>query len=274
MDADEARRLRRDEGLSVAQIQRRLGVGKHVLTDWLRGIPAPAWTARPNAKDDLRARAIELRGQGWSVNDIALELGVAKSTAWTWVRHQPLDPDSARAEQRRAHAKAMNDRRWEGHRADRDAARAEVMAAAAAEVGELTQRDLTLLGAAIYWCEGAKSKPWRRAENLQFTNSDPGLLGLFLRFLRACAIPPDAMSFRVHIHESADAEAAAQWWAERLRLDPARFRRPTVKRHRPSTTRHNLGDDYHGCLVVYVQRTRRLYWRVEGMVQAITESAR
>ena len=72
-----------------------------MLQDWLRGIPPPEWTRRPNAKDDLRARAVELRGQGWSVNDIALELGVARSTAWQWVKHLPLDLDSDRARRKR-----------------------------------------------------------------------------------------------------------------------------------------------------------------------------
>src|SRR5438874_861651 len=55
--AQEARRLRIEEGLSTAQIRRRLGVSKETLYDWLRGVPAPEWTQRPNAKDDLRDKA-------------------------------------------------------------------------------------------------------------------------------------------------------------------------------------------------------------------------
>lgn len=47
-------------------------VGSATLADWLRGIEPPEWTRRPNAKDDLRAEAIELRKQGWSVNDLAV----------------------------------------------------------------------------------------------------------------------------------------------------------------------------------------------------------
>ncbi len=61
MTAAEARRLRTDEGLSIAQIQARLGVTKHTLTQWLRGVPAPAWTRRPTAKDELRGEALRLR---------------------------------------------------------------------------------------------------------------------------------------------------------------------------------------------------------------------
>lgn len=79
--AAEARRLRMEEGLSLRQIQQRLGVRKDRLYGWLRGVPPPEWTRRPNAKDELRARAEQLRRDGWSVPDIAVELGVAKSTA-------------------------------------------------------------------------------------------------------------------------------------------------------------------------------------------------
>jgi transposase-like protein len=110
--AAEARRLRVEEQLSVRQIQQQLGVTKVCLVEWLRGIPPPDWTRRPNAKDDLRAQAVSLRQDGWSVNDIAAELGVANSTAFQWVRHLPLDRDSDRARMKRARSKLMTDAQW------------------------------------------------------------------------------------------------------------------------------------------------------------------
>ncbi len=269
MYQDEARRLRRDEGLSIAQIQQRLGVSKQTLTGWLRGVPAPAWTARPNAKDDLRARAVELRAAGWSVNDIALDLGVARSTAWQWVRHLPLDPESDRARMKRQKGKDLTDGRWARHRVERDEARRAAMSMAASEIATPTRHDLLLVGAAIYWCEGRKSKPWRRDDRVVFTNSDPGLIALFLRFVRLCGWSPADLQFRVAIHESADAFAAEAWWKEALGLPDAEFDRATLKRHKPLTTRHNLGDDYHGCLVVTVPRSRDLYWRIEGIMAGL-----
>lgn len=270
MTAGEARRLRGEEHLSIAQIQQRLGVTKHLLTDWLRGVPAPEWTRRPNAKDDLRARALELRGEGWSVNDIALELGVARSTAWLWVKHLPLDPDSERAKAKREHSKVMTDAQWDRHRAARDALRDRVRAAAAAEVGVLTGRELFLLGAIAYWCEGAKAKPWRPNDcRILFVNSDPVLLALFLSFLDSQGVQRANLSYRVAIHESADATAAVEWWARRLGLPPEQFRRPTLKRHVPRTNRYNTGEEYHGCLTVYAPRSRELYWRIEGIVDGL-----
>lgn len=246
------------------------GVGSATLTDWLRGIEPPAWTRRPNAKDDLRGRALALRAQGWSVNDLAIEVGVAKSTVHAWVKHIPLDRDTERARRKQEHAAVMAAGRWDAKRAERDHRQGEVHAEAGAAVGRLSDRDLLILGAAVYWCEGAKSKPWRRLDRLTFINSDPGLVSLFLRFLAVCGRGAESLAYRVHIHETADAEAAVEWWAAELGVPRELFQRPTIKRHSPATRRANVGSDYHGCLAVSVPRSRELYWRVEGVMAALT----
>lgn len=264
--AAETRRLRVEEQLPVREIQARLGIGRDRAYALLRGVAPPDWTRRPRAKDDLRAEAVRLRAGGRSVNHIAERLGVAKSTAYQWVKHLPLDPDEAAAERRRAHSKRMTDARWGAYRKIRDGEQAAAHDRAAGIVGELDERALLLFGAAIYWCEGAKSKPWRRAERVQFINSDPGLLALFLRFLGNCGADRSVPTYRVSIHESADADAAVRWWVQRLGLPAERFGRSTLKRHNPTTLRQNTGDGYHGCLVITVPRSRALYWRIEGMI--------
>ncbi|MGC4886887.1 helix-turn-helix domain-containing protein [Micromonospora sp. DT227] len=270
--AAEARRLRVEEHLSVVEIRARLGIGRNRAYALLRGVPPPKWTRRPRARDDARAEALRLRATGCSVNQIAVRLGVAKSTVYQWVRHLPLNPDAATAERRRAHAKVMTDARWGAHREARDAEQAAVQARAAAAVGGLGERDLLMLGAAIYWCEGSKSKPWRSQDRLEFVNSDPLLLALFLAFLAACGVNRETASYRLLIHESGEVEATERWWAERLRLPPERFTRATLKRHSPKTVRRNSGESYRGCLVITVPRSRQLYWRVEGLIAGIGDA--
>ncbi|GIF24386.1 transposase [Actinoplanes tereljensis] len=267
---DEARRLRADPGLSLSELMKHFRVGSATLTDWLRGIDPPHWTRRPNAKDDLRQQAVELRGEGWSVKDLAERLGVAKSTAWSWVRHIPLDPDAERARAKQAHAALMAAGRWDALRAERDRREAEERSRAVAELGDITQRDVFLGGALIYMCEGAKSKPWRRLDRMKFINNDPRLHQLFLRFLAAHGRSADTLRYRVHIHETAAAAEAGDWWAARLGVPRELFERPTIKRHNPATRRVNTGADYHGCLVITVPRSRELYWRVEGVMDALT----
>ncbi|MGX7669794.1 helix-turn-helix domain-containing protein [Plantactinospora sp. DSM 117369] len=271
--AAEARRLRTVELLSAREIRRRLSIGKDRLSALLRDVPPPEWTKRPNAKDELRDRAVELRAAGRSVPEIADELGVAKSTAYRWVRHLPLDPDpEAEADRRRAHSRRMTDALWGPHRAARDAARAETIKATAAWVKSLRYRELILVGAAIYWCEGAKAKPWRPNDcRVKFVNSDPGLVLLFIRFVEALGVRRSVLRFQVSIHETADAEAAGRWWSDLVDVPVEAFRRPSLKRHRPETNRRNTGDGYRGCLVIDVPGSSRLYWKIEGIMRGMTD---
>src|SRR3954454_17404993 len=227
---------------------------------------------RLTVKDGLRDRATGLRGDGWSVNDIALELGVARSTAWRWVGHLPLDPDSDRARRKREHAKIMTNARWENSRTQLAERRAAATAAASDEVDRLTDRELLLVGAAVYWCEGAKAKPWNPEERLIFSNGDAGLIRLFLRFLALAGVTKDRVAVRLYIHETADIEAAERWWGEQTGLGREQFLRTSLKRHSSSTARGNTGAGYHGCLAVSVRRGRELYWRIQGMVDAMCRS--
>ena len=58
-------------GKSRREIKEILGpVSNSTINDALQGVPTPDWTSRPNAKDDVRAKARELRAQGLSYNEI------------------------------------------------------------------------------------------------------------------------------------------------------------------------------------------------------------
>jgi predicted transcriptional regulator len=274
----EARRLRAEDGLSKSQIAERLGVSTGLLSKWLQGVDPPAWTKRPNAKDDLRERARELRRQHRSVPEIATELGIVKSTAYQWVRDIPLDADARREafdEELASNAARVREAsadRWSNYRARRDVARGSAVAAASAAVGPLSDEDIIHIGALMYWCEGTKTKPWSSQRRVTFTNSDPGLIMVFLRFLRVVGVEQSRIGFRVSIHETADSEAAVAWWAARVGVDPSSFQSTTLKRHNRKTVRHNTGADYHGCLVVTVRRGRALYDMIEGHVIGVVRA--
>ncbi len=271
---DEARRLRIETRMSLAQLRDHFGVSRDTLTEWLRGLPTPEWTQRPMAKDELRGQAVKLREQGCSVPDIATQLGVSKSSAYLWTRHIPLDrtPEEG-AERRRRHMEHMRESRWEPHRQTRDAERAATGIGEAAWVGALSDREVRLLGAVAYWCEGGKEKPWRKNNcAVQFINSDELLIRLFLRFLEGEGIDRSELSYRLSVHESADVEAATRSWAEVVGIPAGSFRRPTLKNHNPVTVRRNVGDSYRGCLIIYVPKSNRIYWRMEGIMSGIAQS--
>ena len=71
----------RCEGKSRREIKEILGpMSNSTLNDALQGAPPPDWTRRPNAKDELRAQARELRANGLAYHEIAERLGVSKSS--------------------------------------------------------------------------------------------------------------------------------------------------------------------------------------------------
>ena len=71
----------RRAGKSRRQIKEIAGpMSNSTLDDALRGEPPPEWTRRPNAKDDLRASARELRTQGMDYEEIAEALSISKGS--------------------------------------------------------------------------------------------------------------------------------------------------------------------------------------------------
>ena len=265
---EQAVALRR-QGKSRRQIMKILGpMSNSTLNGALKGEPPPEWTRRPNAKDDLRAKARELRVHGMDYQDIAAALGVAKSSVSLWVRDLPTPARLSYAECRKRSAEGAR-RYWAAERPAREALRIAAREAAAAEIGELTDRELLIAGAIAYWCEGSKNKPGPWNDQVIFTNSDPGLIRFFLRFLEAIGTPWEDVTFRICIHESADVESARRFWLEVTGASPDQFRSPTLKRHNPKTVRKNVAEGYHGCLRIAVRRSSDLYHKIEGWAEAI-----
>ena len=138
-----------------------------------------------------------------------------------------------------------------------------------AEIGRLSDREILVAGAIAYWCEGSKDKPYRRSANrVVFINSDLDLTLFFLRFLAVAGVQRDRLICQLHIHESADVEAAQQYWQKATGVPAEQFRHPTLKRHNPKTIRKNTGELYHGCLRIEVRRGVELYRQIEGWAAA------
>ena len=211
----------RRAGLSRREIKAVLGIGNSTLGQALKDEPPPAWTRRPNAKDDTRADARELRAQGPSLKEIVAKLGVSKSSVSLWVRDPELPPLSDE-ECRRRKAEASQ-RYWARERPLRDARRQAVRGAAADEVGKLSDREIVIAGAIAYWCEGAKNKPYRRAERVTFINSDPRLIRFFLRFLEVAGVAREQLP-------SASISTNSRMWGQRSNSGSA-----SPERERPSS---------------------------------------
>ncbi len=256
-------------GKSRREIKEALGVYRNETLDKaLSGVPPPPWTRRPRAKDELHAKARELRAKGMTYTEIAGQLGVSKSSVSLWVRDMPRPGRLSYAECRKRNAEGVASY-WTRERPVRAARQQAVRAKAAAQIGELSEREILIAGAIAYWCEGSKNKPYRRPANrVIFVNSDPALIAFFIRFLAVAGIARERLICRVHIHESADVAAAHQFWLDQTGLPAEQFRPPMLKRHNPKTVRKNTGESYHGCLVVAISCSTDLYLSIEAWALA------
>ncbi|MGH4029827.1 hypothetical protein ACQB60_12920 [Actinomycetota bacterium Odt1-20B] len=251
----------RREGLSLRQIRDELKVyNNDILNRLVQGEPPPEWTKRPNAKDDLRDRARQLRLAGRTYDQIQVELGCSKSSISLWVRDLPRPEPRYTPEEQRA----LMQEGLARLRGAQDEERKKTKRAAHREIGELSDRELFVAGVALYWAEGQKSKPYARRESVLFVNSDPRVISVYLAWLDLLGVAPERLQYRVMIHESADVTAAERYWADLVRVDASVFQRTTLKKHNPKTVRKNTGDDYRGCLVIRVRQGADLYCRIEG----------
>lgn len=259
-------------GMSRRQISEALGVRSQKLLDkWLRGVPPAEWTTRPNAKDDVREKAVALRLEGRSYKEIAAVLGVSKSTLSLWLRDVALT-DEQRAALAGRRLSAVQ-RRAEGGRSRRIRRQEFVKSHARAEIADLTGRELLIAGVVAYWAEGSKDKPWQRRERVVFANSDPDLIRLFLRWLELLGVSRDQLILVLQIHESGHVPGALAFWADVVGVPVDVFSRPVLKRHNPKTVRKNTGLSYRGCLVVSVRRGTDLYRQIAGWWASIVEHA-
>ncbi|MEV6436686.1 hypothetical protein [Streptomyces anulatus] len=261
----------RREGLSRRQIRDRLHVDNNdLLNRLLQGEPAPEWTKRRNAKDDVRAKARELRLQGLTYDQIQVELGCSKGSISLWVRDLPKPERSRSAIEQARLAGRM---RWDHELAVRDAERQRTKAAAREETSGMSGQELFYTGIALYWAEGSKDKVYDRRENVTFINSDPDVIAVYLAWLDLLEVPRHSLSYRVMIHETADVPAAERYWAELVGIEVSALHKTTLKKHNPKTIRKNVGETYRGCLVIRVAKGATLYRRIEGWWSGIAAGA-
>ena len=87
---------------------------------------------------------------------------------------------------------------------------------------KLNSNELFLLGltVGIYWGEGTKATPHR----LSVTNTDSGLLKVFIRFLiDICRINLDKIKYYLICFNDSDPNEAKKYWSQELGISPSKF---------------------------------------------------
>ena len=147
-----------------------------------------------------------------------------------------------------------------------------IIRAARAEIGAVTRRELWLMGTMLYWAEGSKEKEYRVGVGVRFTNSDPNMIRLFLRWLRDIArISREDIQFEIYIHQDRTSQLldVRTYWSDVTGYALKDFQAVYFKKHVGKTMRRNVGRAYYGVVRVKVKASSRLNRTIAGWIEGI-----
>jgi len=167
-----------------------------------------------------------LRRLGLSYSEIRPVIPVATGTLSQWCRDIMLDEELrlrlAMKRPRLDSVRALGARR----RKEALAIAESIRAVARAEVSSLATDAFWCAGVVAYWAEGTK-----RAKELQFSNSDPAMIILFLAWLeRFLGIDRSRINPQLHLHSGQDELERKEYWANTLGIEVGQFRKAFFKR--------------------------------------------
>lgn len=189
-----------------------------------------------------KQKAIALRKQGLSYREILEQIPVAKSSLSLWLKSVKL---AKIQKQRLTDKKLASARRGAQKMKDiRIALTKEIKDTARKEVGELSKRELWLIGIALYWAEGSKEKEYRPGSGIKFSNSDPMMIKIFLEWLfKIIGLSKERISFDIFIHENNKhrLEEVVDYWSKYTEFSKKEFKHIYFKKNKINTKRRNVG---------------------------------
>lgn len=224
-----------------------------------------------------KEQAIALRVQGKSYNEIRKILNIpSKGTLSYWFRDFQLPPE---AKKRLAHKMWLAKKRGL-LQFNKDRTKAvlienkTVQAEGKVEIGKLSQRELLLIGAALYWGEGSKSERDRRNNSiaqLALSNSDPRMIRLYMRFVReTLRVPEEKIRAGIQVHPNLGVDVAKKFWADITKLPVDRF---FITHQISSASKLKRPKRFlpYGTISIKVNK-RVLFYKMKGYIEGFCEN--
>jgi len=220
------------------------------------------------AKD--KERATQLRLAGKSYNEIKNTLNLpSKGTLSFWFKDLILTPQAKKllaSNIQKATERGLTDfnrKRSARIIKENDYARQSGLR----QIKRLTNRELMLIGAALYWGEGTKYHKERTAA-LVFTNSDAVMVRLYMRFIRKIfKISEERIRAGIQIHDNVDEMLARQYWAHVMGVPIDRFY-ITHQASKASLKKRNPRTLPYGTVSIRVHY-RKIFYTVLGMIDGL-----
>ena len=137
------------------------------------------------------------------------------------------------------------------------------------DIKKLTSKDLWLTGVLLYWAEGSKEKRNSIGQQVKFSNSDPRMIMIFLKWLgEIMKINNNNINFELYIHKTANLNKALNYWSQILSCPKDKFR-VYFKQPKTNTNRKNIGNSYNGLIRLSVKRSSILNRKIAAWIEHI-----
>ncbi len=227
--------------------------------------------------NEVRAEALKLRLAGKSYNEIQRELGVPKSTLSGWFKDLVLS-DKARSRlngRLRIGSEVLIKRnKMQTVHAERRAR--EAQAQGKSRIGDFSEHDLLLLGAALYWAEGYKrlavrGGKERMAHRISFLNADASMIHAFMRFLHeALSVPDEEVRLTMRLYPHINESEARRYWMRATRLPESRFEKTTNMISGASKGKRPYNRLPYGTLQISINNTAKFH-HLLGLIEGVKE---
>jgi len=221
-----------------------------------------------------KKRAIQLRRRGKSYNEIHRLLGTPKSTLSVWFQNLMLPAKLKQRlydRSRSAGTKALVARNKRQTVLAQERA-IQAKASAASEIGTLSQKELLLIGSALYWAEGGRREQRRVGNRICFSNADPAAIQAMMRFFREiCQIPEYRFRIGLMVHPGVNVNTARKFWSKTSGVPLMQFQKTFVGISRASKRKRPARRLPYGTCQIRVHDTREFY-RVMGWIAGLQQS--
>ncbi len=216
--------------------------------------------------NNRREEARKMRTQGYSIKHIAKVLSCAQSNVSIWARDIKLTQAQSEKLHNNMHSKESIEKRRAARLISEEKKRQIIRDAAYADIGDLSEREILLLAAGLYWAEGGKNH-----SSFKFSNGDPRMIQVIILFLtKICKVDTARLRIHIHIHESLSTANAEEYWQQITRLPRNQFYKTYNK---PNKSSKGLKTTLpYGVCDIYVQKSSVLLWKTQGWTEAIYKS--
>lgn len=225
------------------------------------------------AKSRERLLARELRRKGESIREIAKKVGISRGSSSVWCRDIILTNDQLEALVQRdklggARGRVVAAELAKKRKNERVSFNKNV---GFEKIGVISNRELFLIGIALYWAEGSKGI---RSERFVFVNSDPKMIVIMIRWLRECAhVSDDDIVCRVGINEAHQARISEveRHWSEITGIPLSQFKRASFKKVVNKKVYENFYEHY-GTLDLLVKKCTKLFYEILGSIGGLSDA--